>query len=695
MKRKIFLLTLTIYLFCTNVYLNAQWVNTDGLGAKSVNIFASLEQNIYMGGSGNIYRSTNNGLVWSQNLSAWNGARAICVDRGRIFTDDGNRISRSIDNGETWVPVTNNNDEVSIIYDFVFWNNYGIAATLDGILHSANNGNTWSLLRNSLFQKSVQAVVVLGDHIYAGTTYSGVYYSEDNGYTWTNIGTGLEGYLIALKVVDTNLVAVMETGVYISVNNGENWSKINNNLPVGIEVSSIAVSDYNIYIGSNSGVYKSTNNGADWAKISTGLPPEKGVTAVAVCNSNLYAGVSGNGIYRSTNDGAEWKTANYGFPSTANITDISISGDNFLASSQHGAFISNREEIFWSNLDFPADYGEIKDLIKFGDAIYAGSWYYGVFRTVDNGLNWVQVNNGLTNEQIFSFAAVDTTLFAATYGGGVFKYIKNSSSWVPVNNGLSNLNMRSLLAIGNDLLAGTYNKGVYLSTDFGATWVPRNSGLPAGDVLRGFAVSGNNIYAGMSDGGVYVSNNNQIEWTHITKTGFSSELLVSVAATDDYIFAGSWGEGIYCMPIGGTKWTQINTGLTGYDVYRINALAIYNDKILAGTNGCGIWMRSLSEIYTNVEDVILETPTNYILNQNYPNPFNPSTTISFSLPAKEFVTLKIYDALGKEVTTLVNEELNAGSYKNDWNAGNLSSGIYFYRLQAGKYSETRKLILLK
>ena len=92
---------------------------------------------------------------------------------------------------------------------------------------------------------------------------------------------------------------------------------------------------------------------------------------------------------------------------------------------------------------------------------------------------------------------------------------------------------------------------------------------------------------------------------------------------------------------------------------------------------------------------VITSVQSYLLNQNYPNPFNPSTTIQFSLPAKEFVTLKIYDVLGKEITTLVNEELNAGSYKNDWNASNLSSGVYFYRLQAGKFSQTRKLTLVK
>jgi hypothetical protein len=85
----------------------------------------------------------------------------------------------------------------------------------------------------------------------------------------------------------------------------------------------------------------------------------------------------------------------------------------------------------------------------------------------------------------------------------------------------------------------------------------------------------------------------------------------------------------------------------------------------------------------------------FVLNQNYPNPFNPMTTISFILPSKSFVSLKVFDLLGKEVTTIVSEEMPAGNYSRQWNANGMPSGVYFYRLQAGSYTETKKLILLR
>ena len=90
---------------------------------------------------------------------------------------------------------------------------------------------------------------------------------------------------------------------------------------------------------------------------------------------------------------------------------------------------------------------------------------------------------------------------------------------------------------------------------------------------------------------------------------------------------------------------------------------------------------------------------NYLLSQNYPNPFNPSTTIRYEIPERSFVTIKIYDVLGNEIATLVNEEKSAGSYEVIFNTEasikNPASGIYFYQLSAGNYTETKKMILLK
>ena len=90
-----------------------------------------------------------------------------------------------------------------------------------------------------------------------------------------------------------------------------------------------------------------------------------------------------------------------------------------------------------------------------------------------------------------------------------------------------------------------------------------------------------------------------------------------------------------------------------------------------------------------------EVPDNFVLNQNYPNPFNPSTNITFSIPKSSLVTLKVYDISGKEVSVLVNENLQSGTYNADWNASGFATGLYFYTIEADGFRQTRKMILTK
>jgi hypothetical protein len=121
------------------------------------------------------------------------------------------------------------------------------------------------------------------------------------------------------------------------------------------------------------------------------------------------------------------------------------------------------------------------------------------------------------------------------------------------------------------------------------------------------------------------------------------------------------------------------------------------------TYGNPVLVQSGGFVITNVENSVANFPEEYFLSQNYPNPFNPSTKIRYTIPnviasgAKQsaLVILKVYDVLGNEVATLVNEENAAGNYEVDFNAAELSSGIYFYRLNAGSFIDTKKMILLK
>ena len=230
---------------------------------------------------------------------------------------------------------------------------------------------------------------------------------------------------------------------------------------------------------------------------------------------------------------------------------------------------------------------------------------------------------------------------------------------------------------------------VFTSTNpLHAQWIQTNG--PGGGHVRTFAVSGTNLFAG-TIGGVFLSTNNGTSWTAVN-TGLTNTNASALAVSGTNLFAGTYSGGVYLLANNGTSWTAVNTGLT--NTY-VNALAVSGTNLFVGTQAGGVWRRPLSEMITSVERLPSDLPTHFSLDQNYPNPFNPATAISFSLPSQSFVSLKVFDALGREVDVLLSEELSAGTYSRQWNAGGLSSGIYFYRLQAGSFTETKKLVLLR
>lgn len=129
----------------------------------------------------------------------------------------------------------------------------------------------------------------------------------------------------------------------------------------------------------------------------------------------------------------------------------------------------------------------------------------------------------------------------------------------------------------------------------------------------------------------------------------------------------------------------LNIGRSSYN----NGQGYFNGVI----SDISIW--NLGSPITSIENNYTNIPTGYELFNNYPNPFNPTTKISYSVPQLSFVSLKVFDSLGKEVAELVNGEKYPGSFEVNFNASNLPSGVYFYRLTAGNFSQTKKLILMK
>ena len=378
---------------------------------------------------------------------------------------------------------------------------------------------------------------------------------------------------------------------------------------------------------------------AQWVQMSNGMGTSQIVYSFTTNGNYIFAGTDGSGVYLSTNNGTTWTQTTL---NNQYVYSFAILGSN----------------------------------------IFAGDDGEGVYLSTNNGTTWTQT--ALNNKAVHSLAVLGNNIFAGTwYGYGVYLSINNGTSWTQT--ALNNKSVPSLDVLGNNIFAGTSGDGVYLSTNNGTTWTQTTLN---NQYVYSFATLGNNIFAGTFSSGVYLSTNNGSSWTPI---GLNYEVIASLAVLGNNIFAGTWN-GVYFSTDNGTSWIQKNQGFN--PIPWVNALLITNDYIFAGTDGESVWRRPLSD-FIGIKNISSEIPSEFSLSQNYPNPFNPTTNIRFDLPKNGFVKLILFDALGREVATLVNEKLTPGTYDVNWNGSSYTSGVYYYKLIAGDFVETRKMILIK
>lgn len=386
-----------------------------------------------------------------------------------------------------------------------------------------------------------------------------------------------------------------------------------------------------------------------------------------------------------------------------NVHDLVIHDSNLFAATDDGIYHSNDNGINWTRIYT----SKVVALATTGAKIYAAT-DYTVFSSEDNGSTWNYLND-IYGDYIYTIAAYDSNLFVG--GNAVYRSTDEGATWTLVLSapgwvldftyGSNNLGNKDLfVGVGyEESGAGR----VYHSTDNGATWTWSTSGMNTHMVYSIAAFpDGNgslNVFAGTWWEGVFISKDNGVSWTEINR-GLTNLTINSFAAYGNNIFVGTCGDGVFLTTDNGANRTQFITGLTNTV---IEAFAISETEIFVGTLGGGVLRRPISEMITEVNGRENQIISEFGLAQNYPNPFNPSTKIRYSVPnvfasesnQSQVVTLKIYDILGNQVTTLVNEEKPAGSYEVEFNAANLPSGTYFYRLKAGDFVQTNKMILIK
>jgi hypothetical protein len=277
---------------------------------------------------------------------------------------------------------------------------------------------------------------------------------------------------------------------------------------------------------------------------------------------------------------------------------------------------------------------------------------------------------------------------------------------------------------GNWVILGTTNGGV--------NWTSISTTPGTGDGRNNcLQVLGSNVWFGSGQGTMWRSTNGGVAWTSAPTTPLTTQVL-SVSFKDGNIGLAS-GSSLVRSTNGGANWSAVtiagtgnisaiqNNGdnywcVRGTGIYRSTdagltwasvhtAAGTQNDLSLStGSNGCvvgwscasnGTIAKMTGTPIVGIENPNSQVPQVYALEQNYPNPFNPTTNIRFALPKAGMVELKIYDILGREVAVLLNNVTPAGNHTVEFDASQLSSGVYFYTLKAAEFTETKKMALIK
>ncbi len=423
------------------------------------------------------------------------------------------------------------------------------------------------------------------------------------------------------------------------------WTELSNH-PDGSGVTGIVVASngdiiattgsYNFLSSDTGGVSRSTDGGETWEKI---FPAYIARTVEIDSNGNLFASIwnwptTNEGIYKSTDNGATWNPVHI-LGSSDNVFSIKAHHNGILyAGTRRGVLVSFNNGESWNSIaGFPTGETWVVDVeVDANDNIYAAS-YSGFYISTNGGLNWELAQGIEPGDTVTSVGILHSS----------------ETDKLKINN----------------VVAGTTNEKLY-----------KSSGGFSFDVLLTIAV--------ITYVCILMSNNFAITGTRHKYRSLGDEGGV-IISTDNW---STWNFDNDGLP------ANASTGCIAIDMNSLRGGTVFYLGLFEGTiNGAKIFKKEYN--VTSVKSIDLNIPDEFSLEQNYPNPFNPATTIRFNITQAAFTSLEVYNLLGEKISTLVSKDLKAGVYEYEWNASNLSSGVYFYKLASGTLSVTKKLLLAK
>ncbi|MBI5474830.1 MAG: T9SS type A sorting domain-containing protein [Ignavibacteriae bacterium] len=540
--------------------------------------------------------------------------------------------------------------------------------------------------------------------VFAGTLGLGIYRSTDNGQWWQPVNSGLPIYTDVVAALAVNhqtnsIVAGFESSrVFLSTDNGSTW--VGAGQPSTLLTSVVADDDGNLFVGTyGNGIYCSSNKGTSWRQFNDGLQGfDLYLSSIAGHSGRIYAGTYHGRVVES-NGSEPWHSAETGISSPPVLNIESLQGDEIFVGAMGDVFRSTNIGESWETVSPRRDSTFVSAMKSLGGSrIIIGTENGDVFLSTDRGSSWTVAGNGLPRLAISCFALEPGGALYSSIGSyGIFRSTDFGGTWQRL--GTSGLypyvNAIEINAAGN-IFAGSW-QGIFLSTDKGSTWVQKDRGITYPSIYSLASNPNGTMIAGTTSSGIYRSTDNAESWIQTGSTGRSAYRL---KYSNGLFFAATLDSGVYFSRDEGTTWQRISTGL---DAGELRALGVDSLGFLwTSVYPYGGVYRTRTPLVTSIETSTSIQPSAFSLNQNYPNPFNPTTEIKYLIPEIRsqrsevgHVTLKVYDLLGREVATLVNELQQPGAHSVRFDAVNLSSGVYLYRLVAGGYIQTRKMIVAK
>jgi len=383
-------------------------------------------------------------------------------------------------------------------------------------------------------------------------------------------------------------------------------------------------------------------------------------------NTGIVCGLSGTMI-KTTNSGLVWFNSNSGL--SASLYDVEFVNDfvGFCCGTS-GIFKTTNSGLNWFSVLSGLQINEIEIITL--DIIYAGG-FSGVYKSTNQGLNWNNTTTGYSGQTWGLHFIDENTGYAMGSAASTRKTTNGGLNWFG----------------GLPWFPGEYTFNECHFFNSGTGFVLYSSVIPPPNSSQ--------------TGGIYKANSMNsfvLVWSAANR---SLGGLTFTGTDTAYAVGGGLSGTAYVAIIlqsidGGDTWSAQQTNFINQSM---NDLCFLDSKFGFAVGRAGTIIKTQTGGVNSVNLVNENIPESFSLSQNYPNPFNPSTKILFSIPFVEttqrVVSLKVYDALGREVTTLVNQQLSPGTYQVEWNASNYTSGLYFYKLTSGDFAETKKMILIK